>query len=203
MSLTAADLPNDIETLKRLVLAHRQELESRAQEIESLKLLIAKLKRMQFGRSSERLEREIEQLELQLDELEAQIPSVEVNLDAVAPVRSERPRRALPDHLPRENVVHTPACQCPQCGGDLRSLGEDVSEVLDYVPARFRVIRHVRPKLACVKCDCIVQVPAVSRPIARGLPGAGLLAHLLVSICRVPVLRRCVPDTRCHRRAVR
>jgi len=43
------------------------------------------------------------------------------------------------------------------------------------------VIRHVRPKLACVKCDCIAQVPAFSRPIERGLPGAGLLAHVLVS----------------------
>ena len=181
MSLTAADLPDDIEALKRLVLAHRQELESRAQEIESLKLLIAKLKRMQFGRSSERLDREIEQLELQLDELEALVPKVEAEASVAVAVRSERPRRALPDHLPRENVVHAPACHCPQCGGDLRALGEDVSEVLDYVPARFRVIRHVRPKLACVKCDCIVQVPAVSRPITRGLPGAGLLAHILVS----------------------
>ena len=56
----------------------------------------------------------------------------------------------------------------------MRAIGEDVSEVIDYVPGRFRVIRHVRPKLACVKCDCIAQVPAPSRPIERGLPGAGV-----------------------------
>src|SRR6201996_3740015 len=70
---------------------------------------------------------------------------------------------------------------CPDCGGKLRDLGEDVSEVLEYVPARFKVIRHVRPKLSCTKCDVIVQAGAPSRPIARGSAGPGLLAHVLVS----------------------
>jgi transposase len=70
---------------------------------------------------------------------------------------------------------------CPQCQGELRKLGEDVSEVLEYVPASFVVIRHVRPKLSCTKCDCIVQAEAPSRPIERGLAGPGLLAHVLVS----------------------
>jgi transposase len=63
----------------------------------------------------------------------------------------------------------------------LSKLGEDVSEVLEYVPARFKVIRHVRPKLSCTKCDAIVQAEAPSRPIERGLAGPGLLAHVLVS----------------------
>jgi transposase len=63
----------------------------------------------------------------------------------------------------------------------MRKIGEDIAEVLDYVPARFRVIQHVRPKLACPACERIVQVEAPSRPIARGLAGAGLLAHVLVS----------------------
>ena len=70
---------------------------------------------------------------------------------------------------------------CPSCGGHLKHLGEDVSEQLEYVPASFRVIRHVRPKLACSCCDCIVQAAAPSRPIERGLPGPGLLAHVLVA----------------------
>ena len=70
---------------------------------------------------------------------------------------------------------------CPQCQGELRKLGEDVSEMLEYVPASFVVIRHVRPKLSCTKCDCIVQAEAPSRPIERGLAGPGLLAHVLVS----------------------
>ena len=181
MNTTEDDLPEDIEALKRMVLEHRALLDSRAREIESLKLLIAKLRRMQFGRSSERLEREIEQLELTLDELETQ--QVPIATSPTVAVVTERPARsrALPEHLPRERVVHEPACSCPQCGADMRAIGEDVSEVLDYVPGRFRVIRHVRPKLACLKCDCIAQVPAPSRPIERGLPGAGLLAHVLVS----------------------
>ena len=63
----------------------------------------------------------------------------------------------------------------------MRKIGEDVAEVLDYVPARFRVIQHVRPKLACSSCERIVQTEAPSRPIERGLAGAGLLAHVLVS----------------------
>jgi transposase len=180
VNATDDDLPEDIEALKRMVLEHRALLDSRAREIESLKLLIAKLRRMQFGRSSERLEREIEQLEFALDELETQVPITAS--PTVRVVTEQAPRsRALPEHLPRERVVHEPACSCPQCGADMRAIGEDVSEVIDYVPGRFRVIRHVRPKLACVKCDCIAQVPAPSRPIERGLPGPGLLAHVLVS----------------------
>lgn len=70
---------------------------------------------------------------------------------------------------------------CPSCGGGLRHLGEDVSEQLEYIPASFRVIRHVRPKLACSCCDAIVQAPAPSRPIERGIPGPGLLAHVMVA----------------------
>lgn len=70
---------------------------------------------------------------------------------------------------------------CPDCGGKLQPLGEDVAEMLEYVRACFKVIRHVRPELSCVACDRIVQVPAPSRPIDRGLAGPGLLAHLLVS----------------------
>ena len=66
-------------------------------------------------------------------------------------------------------------------GGELRKLGEDVSEVLEYVPEHLRVIRHVRTKLSCAKCDCIVQAAAPSRPIERGVAGPGLLAHVLVS----------------------
>ena len=88
----------------------------------------------------------------------------------------------MPDHLPRESVEHRPADDsCPECGGALKTLGEDVAEVLEYVPASFRVIRHVRPKLACATCDRIVQAAAPNRPIARGLAGPGLLAHVLVA----------------------
>jgi transposase len=63
----------------------------------------------------------------------------------------------------------------------LHKLGEDVSEILERVPATYKVIRHVRVKMACSKCDVIVQAPAPSRPIERGIAGPALLAHVLVS----------------------
>jgi len=174
------DLPDDIEALKALVIAQRAQLHSHVAEIEHLKLVIAKLKRLQFGRRSEKLEREVEQLELRLEELQvAATPAVA--LTPSKPAAQVPVRRPLPEHLPRERVVHQPACSCPDCGAAMRQIGEDVSEILDYVPARFRVIRHVRPKLACPVCERIVQLEAPSRPIDRGLAGPGLLAHILTS----------------------
>src|SRR6266542_2103867 len=164
------------------------QLLSRDHEIEHLKLLIAKLQRMQFGRRSEKIERQIEQLELKLEELETnrseQAPPAEQPFDTVksAPSASKPARRPLPEHLPRETKTHGPEHQCcPECGGTLSKLGEDVSEVLEYVPESFKVIRHVRPKLSCTACDVIVQAPAPSRPIERGIAGPALLAHVLTS----------------------
>jgi transposase len=79
-------------------------------------------------------------------------------------------------------VTHLPAHNCcPDCGGALRQFGEDVSEQLERIPATYKVIRHVRPKFACAGCERVVEAPAPSRPIERGLPGPGLLAHVLVS----------------------
>jgi transposase len=175
------DLPDDIEALKALVIAQRAQLHSHLTEIEHLKLVIAKLKRMQFGRRSEKLDREVEQLQLRLEELQSAEAQVAAARKPDMGEKTKPVRRPLPEHLPRERIVHEPACNCPDCGAAMRKIGEDVAEVLDYVPARFRVIRHVRPKLACPACERIVQVEAPSRPIDRGLAGAGLLAHILVS----------------------
>ena len=105
----------------------------------------------------------------------------------------DRLTATLPDHLPRQTRRHEPQeTVCPQCQGALRKLGEDVSEMLEYVPASFVVIRHVRTKLSCTKCDCIVQAEAPSRPIERGVAGPGLLAHVLVSKCcdHLPLYRQ-------------
>jgi len=192
-----ATLPNlttlDAAALRALVVEQHEtlveqhaKLLSRDTEIEHLKLLILKLRRMQFGRKSEKLDTQIEQLELQLEELESAqtgsvvTPSAEAARTAPAPGKPVR--RPLPEHLPREVETHAPRhTACPQCGGALRQLGEDVSEILEIVPTHFKVIRQVRPKLACTCCDAIVQAPAPSRPIERGLAGPGLLAHVLVS----------------------
>jgi transposase len=169
------------------ILSQREQLASREAEIEQLQLLIAKLRRMQFGRKSEKVERQIEQLQLRLDELEAnraeQATFPATLPTAPEPQRTTRPaRRPLPEHLPRETQKILPKpTACPDCGGELRHLGEDVAETLEWVPASFKVIRQVRPKLACGRCDKIVQAEAPSRPIPRGLAGPGLLAHVLVS----------------------
>ena len=169
------------------LLRKEEQLASRDEEIERLKLLIAKLRRMQFGRKSEKLDWQIEQLELKLDELEAS----RAQQAAAAPVSSaaadvnrarKRARQPLPAHLPRETRQVLPRQEaCPDCGGKLKPLGEDISEMLEYVPEHFKVIRQVRPKLACARCDKIVQAEAASRPIERGIAGPGLLAHVLVS----------------------
>ena len=162
--------------------AQREKLRSRDGEIEHLKLVIAKLRRMMFGTKSEKITREIEQLEMKLEELETCQSEHAATTSTVADTRSRPTRRPLPEHLPREVHTHLPRQDsCEQCGGELRKLGEDVSEMLEYIPACFKVIRHVRPKLSCTKCDVIVEAPAPSRPIERGLAGPGLLAHVLVS----------------------
>jgi transposase len=90
-------------------------------------------------------------------------------------------RRPLPDHLLRESILHQAPHACPSCGGALRRVGEDVTETLDYVPGRFKVVRHVREKLSCRTCDTVVAAPAPDHAIARGRAGAGLLAHIVVS----------------------
>jgi transposase len=176
------------QALKAIIVTQREQytraLTSRTDEIEHLKLLVAKLQRMLFGVKSEKVLRQIEQLELKLEELEAaniqeRRPAVVSREDVVAQKPARRP---LPEHLPREVHTHMPDhTSCPDCGGQLRVLGEDAAEMLDYVRACFKVIRHVRPKLSCAACQRIVQAEAPSRPIDRGLPGAGLLAHVLVA----------------------
>lgn len=179
----------DTERLKALVVEKHAvivekeaELASQQDEMQRLKLLIAKLQRMQFGRSSEKLADHIDQLELQLEELEtnktAKAKTVVVAEHAVA---AQPARKPLSADLPRESETLSPKeTACPDCGGTLKHLGEDVSEMLEFVPGRFKVIRTVRPKLACNRCDVIVQEPAPHRPIDRGLAGPGLLAHVLV-----------------------
>jgi len=169
-------------------------------ELENAKLkqVVARLKRMQFGRSSERHAGQFA-FELETPGAGEAKPAPEpvppaANDDGgqIHPVR-----RPLPDHLPRTVVRHEPqgtggGCDCPRCGGRLHVIGEDKAEVLDYIPGHFRVIRHVRPRLACRGCEAVVQAPAPSLPIERGLPGPGLLAQVLVSkYCdHVPLYRQ-------------
>jgi transposase len=192
---SASDNPNNTsESIEGL----RSVIEARDAEVALLKLMIRKLQlqlarrnRALFGASSERFEDAQGSLiePALLDEIAAPKPAGKT----VQPAANIEIDRSLPAPLPREEQVHRPdttaahhdsdgrGCGCNACGGRLRRIGADVSEQLEYVPSRFKVIRHVRPKLACVKCQSIFQADAPSRPIVRGLPGPGLMAHVMVS----------------------
>lgn len=156
--------------------------------IEKLRLQIAGLRRARFGSSSEAIDSIVDQMELTLEDLiteQAAILQNQPDVDKVIAEIEEKKkpaRKPLPDHLPRDTVEHLPndgICDC--CGKALHKIGEDVTEVQDYVPASFRVKHHVRPKMACRICDSIKQAPAISLPIEKGKPGPGLLANVLVS----------------------
>jgi transposase len=193
----AADpLPNDVETLKAMLLAERgaraaaeAEAHARGILIEQLRLALAKLRRERYGTSAERTTRLIEQLELQLADLEETSAAAEaaaeiVAIDAGVPrgdaVPARKPaRRPLPEHLPRERIIYPAPAACPCCGGALRKLGEDVTETLERIPARWKVVQHVREKFSCRACEAITQPPAPAHPIARGRAGPALLAEIL------------------------
>ena len=181
--------PHTIEELLRIIEARDSEVALLKLMVDKLKLQLLRRMRAEFGSSSE--------------QWAAQIPLIDASETAVAmrtkaaPVQASandaQIDRSLPAHLPREVQEHLPGagdthhdstgqpCGCTACGARLRKIGEDVSEQLEYVPAHFKVIRHVRPKLVCVGCQAIFQASAPSRPIARGVAGAGLLAHVLVA----------------------
>ena len=87
----------------------------------------------------------------------------------------------MPEHLPRERILYAVPCTCPKCGGPVRKLGEDVTETLECVPWRWKVVEHVREKVSCRRCEAISQPPAPSHPIARGRAGPHLLALVLAA----------------------
>ncbi len=151
------------------------------------------MQKQAFGKSSEKIEREIAQLELALEDLliaaaeQRSDPADEENAeppaaDAGTPeVKSPRRRPRVSDQTPRERRELDPGTCCPDCGGDLRVVGEDVSELLDMVAAQMKVIQVARVKKSCRRCERMVQPAAPSRPIPGSMAGPGLLAHVLVS----------------------
>jgi len=188
LDLTA--LPVDVDALHRLVheLAtqvadDRTELVRAQAEVERLRLIIQRLQRTQFGRRSERLDGD--QLALGLEDLDADIARAQAPSAAAVDDADLEPaprRQALPDYLSREDMTFDVEDHvCPCCGGVLHAIGESVSEMLDFVPARLRVLRIRRPKYGCRACGTIHQAPAPERPIAKGMATPGLLAHVLVS----------------------
>jgi transposase len=209
MVMTFADLVARNTALSSEVQRSHEALKIAQLTIDKMKVELTYLRRMKYGRSSEKLEH------AQLDLVGGQVaaptiaPTPEVgaddglksnvtSLDAERKKREPKTRpglRDLPAHLPRRTVVHTPqgGCGCTACGGGMREIGQDVSEVLDYEPGTFHVVRHVRPRLACAGCHTITQALAPSRPMDRCMAGAGLLTHIAVSkfADHVPLYRLC------------
>jgi transposase len=190
-------LPDDVETLKRLLLARDAELAQARAEASSAEALIAhmrltieKLKRELFGPRNERKARLLDQMELQLEELEAAATEDELAAEKAAAssdtasVRAfgrRRPaRKAFPAHLPRERVIVPGPTACACCGSQrLAKLGEDVTETLEVVPRQWKVVQHVREKFTCRDCEKISQAPAPFHVLPRGFAGPSLLAMIL------------------------
>lgn len=173
------------------------------QEINRLKAQLDKLRRMLFGQSSEKsrnkLENKIRQAEKRLSELESRLEAAKTCLNGNEPVpdtpadtvavsqtmpeKSTRhtARKPLPADLPRETQTLLPATSvCPSCGGELKVMGETISEQLEIINTAFKIIETVRPKLACSRCDVIVQAQLPAKPVEGSRVGSSLLARILV-----------------------
>ena len=179
MFVAPKSLPSDPGELRVAAEGLVELAKAQALEIEKLKHQLAGHQRHRFGSRSETADQLNLQLRLEEEETAAaRIAPPEETTDAEP--KQKPKRKPLPPSLPRNEEVLSPGEAC-KCGGDLRAIGEDVTEELEYVPGRFIVNRIVRPRMACKCCDKIVQAALPSRPIERGRPGAGLLAHVLVN----------------------
>ena len=146
------------------------------------------LKKQRFGKSSEKLDSQIAELEAKIEECElleaASDQAREDKQDSTSTEEKSKntpKRQKLPEHLERIDEVLNPDPICPNCGGEsFRKIADDISESLEYIPASFKVIRHIRPRCACINCEKIVQAYPASKPIAKGMAGPGLLAYILV-----------------------
>jgi len=197
MSIDTAILSDDPAVLKAMIAALQAEnaristtLQAHERLVQALRLRIAKLRKQAFGKSSEKIEREIAQLELALEDLlvaVAEQRDVPLEDDEPAatdtPVAEAKPRRRprVSDATPRERRELAPGTCCPDCGGNLRVVGDGVSELLDLVAAQMKVIPIARVKRSYRRCEKMVQPSAPSRPIPGSMAGPGLLAQILVS----------------------
>jgi len=183
MRATFKSLPEDPTELRAVSELMAAEIKAQAYQIEKLKKELAAHRKARFGSKSETMD----QLAFDLQEdteiaaaSEAQKTAPETDTDQEAPAKRTHNRAPLPDHLERQEEILSPGDSCSDCGGALKPLGEDVTEELEYVPGHFVVKRIVRPRMTCTCCEAFAQAELPSRPITRGRPGPGLLAHVLV-----------------------
>jgi hypothetical protein len=201
VTISPDQLPDDAEALKRIIAAMAQDAIVAQAEIVKLRVQLPRYRRAEFGWSSEKLARETDQLELAIEALETDqaerlaiaSPIVAAAIDAAN--EAQKPaRRALPDHLPRDEIIHPAPCACPDCGGALRRIADEVTETLDYVPGRFKVIRHVRAKLPSCPAGLAIPSSPHRHPITRSPAGAPAQASSPISWSRsmTTICRFCV-----------
>lgn len=182
----AAELIVQLSEQSKTIAAKDSDILYRQAKIDKLTHELATLKRWKFGRSSELLN--AGQVSLLDETIDADIAAIEEELKELAPApktdtqpRQQPKRAALPVGLPRVDIHHEPDSTTCGCGCQLKRIGEDVSEKLDYTPGVFTVEQHIRGKWACVKCETLVQAPVPAQIIDKGIPTAGLLAQVLVA----------------------
>ena len=199
--ILAAMAPEELRALTTQLLARIEQDAQRATQasqaialrdakIDKLSFELAQLRRIRFGVKSEQLDAQqrplfeeavqadIAALEEELTELQA------LNKPAASPAKQTPKRQALPTELARVDVSHEPEvtlCTTPGCGCQLKRVGQDVSEKLDYTPGVFTVQRHIRGKWACAQCQTLTQAPVPAEVIDKGIATSGLLAHVLVA----------------------
>jgi len=169
------------------IIAQRDsDIQYRQAKIDKLTHELATLKRWKFGRSSELLN--ASQISLLDETIDADIAAIEQELKELAPAaktdtqpRQQPKRAALPAGLPRVEIHHEPDATTCGCGCQLKRIGQDVSEKLDYTPGVFTVEQHIRGKWACTQCQTLIQAPVPAQIIDKGIPTAGLLAQVLVA----------------------
>jgi len=175
MRINIKNLPSDPNILRQIII-------SLMEENRSLQDQLALLKAKRFGKSSEKLNKQIAELELRIEENESlsNIVDDDRSEEDEDNVKVKPKRKALPNHLLREDIILNPDPKCPECGGEeFRVISEDISETLEYIPSSFKVMRHIRPRCACTSCEKIVQAYPASKAIAKGKAGPGLLAHII------------------------
>ena len=182
----SAELIAKIAQQSQMIAAQGSDILYRQAKIDKLTHELTTLKRWKFGRSSEQLNET--QISLIEETIEADIAAIEQELQELAPAakpptqpRQQPKRAALPAGLPRVDIHHEPDSTTCGCGCQLKRIGEDVSEKLDYTPGVFTVEQHIRGKWACAQCETLIQAPVPAQIIDKGIPTAGLLAQVLVA----------------------
>jgi transposase len=181
----AAALPDDLGTAHRQIREQAEALRRQGRLIARLQHQLEQLLRARYGRKGEKVDPD------QLSLFALDVPADAAPAPAAPPAAptGSKPgghgRRPLPAGLPRRRIVHDVAPgdrACPECGAERRKIGEEAREQLEYIPASLVVLEHIRAKYACASCAAHVAIaPRLPEPIEKGLPGTGLLAHVVTS----------------------